>query len=78
MWLFLADHSVSYADRVEARLVERAESLGRMPQQGRRIPYSDARRLSVPDVQHVISHRIEDDAVRILDLRSTRQQPEQP
>ena len=78
MWLFIADRNAAYADRVEARLIKRADSLARIPGQGRRVSGSDARRVSIPDVQCVISYRIEENAVRILSVRSTRHQLEQP
>ena len=72
IWLYLADRSIGYADHVERRLIARGDSLARFPRQGRRLTRDDCR-LSIPDTQYVIDYRIEDDAIRILRVRSTAQ-----
>ena len=68
IWLYLADRSVALADRVEARLQDRAASLAAAPFQGRPLPGADRRRLPIRDVSYVVVYRIEDDLVRILRL----------
>ena len=72
IWLFLADRSLDFADRAEARLIARVRTLGTLPFQGRRVPDSPLRALSVPDIQYVIHYRVDEDAVRIMHVFSTR------
>jgi plasmid stabilization system protein ParE len=79
IWMFLAEQSVVGADKVEARLHQRLESLRGVPRQGR--PIAEGRReLSIPDIQLRVIYRIapEENAVRILRLWSTRQNREGP
>ncbi len=54
IWLYLADRNIDYADRVETRIETRAASLLRFPHQGRPIPESDLRALSIPDTTQSI------------------------
>ena len=68
IWLFLADRSVPYADRVERRLRQRGDGLGRFPYLGRTVGSAGERELSVPDTQYVIVYEVGDDAIRILKL----------
>ncbi len=72
IWDYLAEFNVDYADRVEKRLLSRVESLGRLPKQGRPL-VTDIRRLSITDIQYTIDYRIDENAVRILRVRSTAQ-----
>jgi plasmid stabilization system protein ParE len=72
IWDYLAEFSVEYADRFEGRLLSRTASLARLPRQGRPL-VKDIRRLSITDIQYTIDYRIDEDAVRILRVRSTAQ-----
>lgn len=78
IWCFLAARSVAYADRAEAKLRERAESLVDHPRIGRPVRGEHERELSVPDFQYRIVYRIADDQIRILRIWSTREQGERP
>ena len=72
--MFAAEHSVARAERLDARLFSRAESLGGMPHQGRPVK-GDMRRLSIPDIQLIVRYRILEDenAIRILRVQHTRE-----
>ena len=72
-WQYLAERSVDHADRVEARINDRAGALKRFPYLGRLDKRSGTRFLSIPDIQFLIDYRIDDDEVRILQVWSTRQ-----
>jgi plasmid stabilization system protein ParE len=72
IWDYLAEINVDYADRIEKRLLSRVESLERLPKQGRPL-VRDIRRLSITDIQYTIDYRIDENAVRILRVRSTAQ-----
>ena len=72
IWLFHATWNVDYADRVDTRFRERLTTFGSMPHQGRAIGRT-WRQLSIPDVQLAVRYRIDEDAVRILRVWSTRQ-----
>lgn len=74
LWLFLADRDPGYADRVEARLREAADLVGKLPRIGRPGATPDTRLWSVIDVQYVLEYRIDDDRVLIARVRSTRQE----
>ncbi|WP_374943499.1 type II toxin-antitoxin system RelE/ParE family toxin [Sphingomonas sp.] len=79
IWMFLAEHSVVRADKVEARLRQRVNSLLGVPSQGH--PVARGRReLSIPEIQLRVVYRIaeEENAIRILRVRSTRQNREGP
>jgi plasmid stabilization system protein ParE len=65
--------SETWAMRVDARLVERAEALGGFPLMGRRADEKDLRRLSVPDIQYVIFYRVTQDQVSIAHIYNTRE-----
>jgi plasmid stabilization system protein ParE len=71
-WLFMAERDESYAERVEERLNAAAELLGDFPLIGRRV-HRTTREWSVPDVQYVIRYRVDEDAIRILGVRHTRE-----
>jgi len=75
-WVFLAMRDVEYADRVEARLKERAQALLRSPNMGRPVPGSDLRALSVPDIQHVLTYRIGEGEILVTGVDSTREDRE--
>ena len=79
IWMFTAEHSVAGADKVEARLDQRVESLSDVPLQGRQVT-EGRRELSIPDVQLRVVYCIakEEDAVCILRIWSTRQDREEP
>jgi plasmid stabilization system protein ParE len=70
-WLFHADSSIDRADRVEARLRDRAEALLVHPKMGRPIKGKPARELSVPDIQYVIVYQPGDQEVLIVRIWST-------
>lgn len=76
IWLFLAERAVAYADKVEARLEERADSIARLPLLGRIIPGTTIRRVSLTDIQYVIDYELDDDSVRILRVCSARENRE--
>ena len=72
-WSFLAERSCPNADKVYARVEERAAQLIHFPLIGRPVLGPAIRDLFVPDVQYVIAYRIEADAIRVLRVWSTRQ-----
>jgi plasmid stabilization system protein ParE len=65
--------SETWAMRVDARLAERAEALGRSPFMGPAADVKDLRRLSVPDIQYVIFYRVTQDQVSIAHIYHTRE-----
>ena len=71
--MFLAERNVDHADRVEARIRDRANALRRFPFLGRLDKGTGSRFLSIPDIQYLIDYRIDDDEVRILQVWNTRQ-----
>lgn len=71
-WLFMAERSAAHADHVEARLNAAAELLGSFPLIGRPVRRT-IRDISLSDVQYVVRYRVDEDAVRILGVRSTLQ-----
>lgn len=73
IYLFNAERNARWADRVEARLLERAEALTISPFIGRPMPEPGVRRLSVPDIQYVMDYRVVGHCVRILQIYSTRE-----
>jgi len=64
--------SFDWAARVDLRLVERARSLVRSPHRGRPVPRTDLRRLSVTDIQYVITYRILQDSITIVSVQHSR------
>jgi plasmid stabilization system protein ParE len=72
-WMFLAEHNVDHADRIEARIKDRANALRRFPFPGRLDMRTGSRFLSIPDIQYLIDYRIDEDEVRILQIWSTKQ-----
>ncbi|WP_174278501.1 type II toxin-antitoxin system RelE/ParE family toxin [Sphingomonas bacterium] len=76
-WLFLAERSTFYAERVEARLRSAAALIGTVPFMGRRVVRTTCD-LSLPDIQYVIRYRVDEDVVRILEIYSPRQNREEP
>ena len=73
IWSFLSDRGVAYADRVELRIEARVESLAQFAYLGGPIPGTNRRKLSIPDIQHVVIYRIDDTIIRILRIRATAQ-----
>ena len=71
-WLFLAERNVAYAERVEARLRATGDLIGKFPLIGRPVART-IRDMSLPDVQYVLRYRVDEDAIRILEVWSTRQ-----
>ncbi len=70
---FNLERSESWADKVEQRLLDRAEALLGAPWVGRAISKAGLRRLSVTDIQYVIDYRVLDDAVEVARFQSTRE-----
>jgi plasmid stabilization system protein ParE len=70
-WLFHAQHSIGYADAIEARLPARADALLEHPQMGRPVKGKPVRELSVPDIQYVIVYQPGDEDVLIVRVWST-------
>ena len=71
--MFLAERNVDHANRVEARIKDRANSLRRFPFLGRLDIRTGSRFLSIPDIQYLIDYCIDEDEVRILQIWSTKQ-----
>lgn len=69
---FNLSRSEEWADKVQDRLLERGDALGDRPFSGRPLG-GTLRALSVPDVQYVLFHTVKDEEVRILWVRSTRE-----
>lgn len=70
---FNLTRSVAWADKVERRLLDRANALAANSRSGRPTTKPGVRRLSVTDIQYVIDYRIFDDAIEILRFQSTRE-----
>jgi plasmid stabilization system protein ParE len=70
---FNLQRSTGWAERVESRLLDKAEALTAAPRIGRSTQEPGVRRLSIPDIQYVLDYRIADDCVRILRIYSTRE-----
>ncbi|MES2441954.1 MAG: type II toxin-antitoxin system RelE/ParE family toxin [Pseudomonadota bacterium] len=70
---FNLSRSDAFAARVERRLFERVATLGRLPHQGLRIAGSNVRKLSIPDIQYVVTYRSMPDLIVIMGVRSTRE-----
>lgn len=70
---FNLQKSFAWAVRVDARLIERAYTLTRMPRLGR--PHGEAGlfRLSVTDIQYIIDYEVAGDRIGILQILSTRE-----
>ena len=73
IYAFNVERSVSWANRVEDRLLQRAEALTASPHVGRPTTEAGVRRLSVPDIQYVMDYRVAGNCVRILRIYSTRE-----
>ena len=73
IYAFNAERSTNWAERVEGRLLQRAEALTTSPHVGRPTTEPGVRRLSVPDIQYVIDYRVAGGSVRILRIYSTRE-----
>jgi plasmid stabilization system protein ParE len=70
-WLFHAERDAGRADKVEARLRERAAALLSQPEMGRPVRGKPVRELSVPDIQYVIVYQPLDQEVLIVRVWST-------
>jgi plasmid stabilization system protein ParE len=68
---FNRSRSDAWAERVETRLIERTRTLVTRPNQGRQGLSGSVRLLSLPDIQYVITYRIEDDTVWIVRVHHT-------
>jgi plasmid stabilization system protein ParE len=66
-------NAAHWAERVEGRLLQRAEGLTTSPHIGRPTAKPGVRRLSVPDIQYVMDYRVAGNTVRILRIYSTRE-----
>ncbi len=71
--LFNRQRSDSWAARVERRIVARARSLAATPFQGRTADTNSVRLLSIPDIQYIITYRIEDSALWIVRIHHARE-----
>jgi plasmid stabilization system protein ParE len=78
IFAFNLGRSEAYAERVEARLIERADSIGRTPAMGRPVGKSGLRALSIVDAQYVIIYALVDGRILIFRVRSTRENTERP
>lgn len=76
IFIFNLERSANWALRVDGRLVDRAHWLGEFPYGGRPIAGTELRRLSVTDIQYVITYRIDGDGVTILRNPATREHRE--
>jgi plasmid stabilization system protein ParE len=65
--------SPAWADRVEQRLLERADALPNAPLAGRRVTMDGIRRVSVSDIQYVLDYRIGDEEIEVLRFQSSRE-----
>lgn len=77
--MFASQHSVTRADAVERRLLDRVASLSDLPRQGRPVALG-MRQLSLPDVQLIVRYRIveDDNVIRIVRVLHTRENRDQP
>ena len=77
--MFAAEHSVARADRVEARLESRVETLAGVPGLGRPTG-GNVRELSIPDIQLVVRYEVDEERalIRILRVWHTRENWEEP
>lgn len=75
---FNAQRSVTYAERVDARLLERADAIERMPHMGRPLGRAGLRTLSIVDIQYVIIYALVDERITILRIHHTRQNRDAP
>ncbi|MBZ5622417.1 MAG: type II toxin-antitoxin system RelE/ParE family toxin [Acidobacteriia bacterium] len=67
IWDYIRQDDPDAADRVEAELLEKCESLARMPGQGhRRSDYTKANVLFVPAYSYLIAYRPGTDPLQIL------------
>ncbi len=74
--LFNRQRSDSWAERVERRIFARARGLAAAPFQGRAADTNGVRLLSIPDIQYIITYRIEDSAVWIVRVHYAREDRE--
>jgi len=73
IFAFNLQRTLEWALRVDARLSDRGEWLGQFPYAGRAIPGTKLRRLSVPDIQYVITYRLDGSGVTVLRIHATRE-----
>jgi len=73
IYAFNVAKSEVFADRVETRLLTRADSLRTVWRQGRPLRETGLRVISVPDIQYVITYRVSAEVVLIIEVRSTRE-----
>ena len=79
--MFNRHRSDTWAARVERRIFERSQSLAILPFQGRATETGQVRLLSIPDIQYIITYRIEESAlwiVRVHHARENRETPREP
>lgn len=68
--------SEDWAFRVDRRLVERGEALGRTPLIGSPMGSSGLRKLSVVDIRYVLTYRLDMERVTIVRVHNTRENRE--
>jgi plasmid stabilization system protein ParE len=73
MFDFNVERSLAWAEKVERRIWERANSLLETPLIGRRTNRPGVRGLSMPDIQYVLDYRADADRIRMLRIYSTRE-----
>lgn len=78
LWHFVAAFSPESADVIEATLLRRIELLPTFPKIGRIVRAPDVRAFSLPDIQYVVTYSVDDEEVRIIAIRHTREQGERP
>ena len=71
--LFNRHRSDFWAERVERRIVARARSLAVAPFQGRTGDTDGVRLLSIPNIQYIITYRIDEADVWIVRIHHARE-----
>jgi toxin ParE1/3/4 len=73
IFIFNLERTLIWALRVDERLRDRSNWLGQFPHAGRPLGDTGLRRLSVADIQYVITYRVDEHGVTILRVHSTRE-----
>lgn len=73
IFAFNASRNADHAERVDARLLERADALARNPAMGRPLGQGGLRTLSVVDIQYVILYALVEGQVTIFRVYHTRE-----
>jgi plasmid stabilization system protein ParE len=74
IWNFVADRDVFRADRIEAEIKLRTEQLAVFSKLGRTTRMPGVRKLSLTNIQYVVSYEIDDAEIRIIRVRHTKQE----